>query len=172
MRILVLIVAIVAALMLALYKPAAIAEASEELVTFASIVAAGAIAAMALCATIVAPERVNKAYADNVRRFLSQQAAFWMALFLVAVATSVFVVLGETLGWRGTFKIGAGQREMTIPIGAFLCFSASLGFLLTVLLLIDFARAMRDLMLLGTRMTGPVAEPEQASRIKKLGEKA
>jgi hypothetical protein len=168
-RLLVLLGIFVASLIFVWLAPGALENASEELVTFASIVAAGAIAAMALCTTIVAPERVNRAYAETVKKFLSQQSGYWTALFLFAVLTSVLVVLGEIFGWLAILDVRFGRIAFEIPAGAMISFGASLAFLLTVLLLIDFAKAMRDLMLLGTKVTGATIEADQAERIRRLG---
>jgi hypothetical protein len=168
-RWLVLIVAIAMALVFSgAGASTRIASASGELVTFESIIAAGAIAAMALCATIVAPERVNEAYADSVRRFVRTQGGYWMALFLVAVLTCVFVVLGQAFGWSAELKVQTGTLRGSVPFGVLFGFCVALGFLLTIILLVDFARAIRDLLMLGLKVTSSIAEPKQADRIRQL----
>lgn len=92
--------------------PTLFSHASGEIVTFASLMAAGAMSAVVLVPTLMAHRFHDSSVRDAVKDFTEYHGALWMGVFGVASLLSVLILVGQIFRWTMLLDLRVGE----IPI--------------------------------------------------------
>jgi len=131
-------------------EPSSVGRASSEIVTLSAIVSAGAVSALIFAGTIVGARVREKMLEGFEVVFWGNHQNYWFLLFFFSTATSVLVILGQMVNWRLVLGCELFDRELAFDFARIIAFLAVLSLGLAVALMMDFARAVRDIMLIAS----------------------
>lgn len=125
---------------------AVFSAAASEIVTFSSLMSAGAMSAVVLVPTLMAHRFNDAAVRQNVREFADYHGALWMGAFGVAALLAVLVIFGEVVGWKLNVSLSSKNIEQTFNCAHVL--NGAIGFLFAYLVFRIFflAGAIQDLL--------------------------
>ena len=77
-----------------------LSKATEEIVTYVSIIAAGATTAMALSATVLRGSAISVRRVQKFSAALEQQFGLWFTLVAACVVSAFFTVIAQIFNWQ------------------------------------------------------------------------
>lgn len=94
-----------------------LSEASEEIVTFVSIIAAGATTAMALSATVLRGSAISVLRIRKFSAALEAQFGLWFILVAACVISAFSTVVAQILGWSiVTLRLSLSGIDFAVDI--------------------------------------------------------
>lgn len=151
MGILIRIFFLVVAGLVCVFDPDAPKNAAAEMVTFSAIVSAGAVSAMIFSGTVLGT-RVRQKLLDVVEtKFWGSHQNFWYLMFSFATLTSVLVIIGQLIDWNLPLSASMFGQSFTFDFARIIAALSILSLGLSVALMLDFGKAVKDIIDLAAR---------------------
>ncbi|MBK8197313.1 MAG: hypothetical protein IPK75_02995 [Acidobacteria bacterium] len=126
--------------------PELFSQAASEIVTFSTLMSAGAMSAVVLVPTLMSHRFGDASIRKSVRDFAEYHGALWMGAFGVAATLAVIVIFGEVVRWDLSFSWRIKGTEHVFNFARVL--NGLVGFLFSYLVFRIFflAGAIQDLL--------------------------
>ena len=106
-----------------------LSKATEEIVTYVSIIAAGATTAMALSATVLRGSAISVRRVQKFSAALEQQFGLWFTLVAACVVSAFFTVIAQIFNWEMSIEaLEPIQIDINIIYGIIFVIASSTSF--------------------------------------------